>query len=87
MGDWQPIETCPENTLVLVWCEWDESEPVHVDKFHWTERSEWETVSESSGKSGARRQVRQETVTREREWDHGGSYQHWMPLPEPPARS
>lgn len=84
MSDWRPIETCPENTSVLVWCEWDEDERVHVDKFRWIERSEWETVSETAGKSGSRRQIRQEIITREREWSRGGSYRHWMPIPEAP---
>ena len=83
-GTWQPIETCPENVLVLLWRGWDEC-LVAVDRFRWVEYSEWETVSESSGKSGARRQIRQETIKREREWDQGGMPEYWMPLPEPPS--
>jgi len=84
MAEWQPIETCPENTKVLVWSEWDEDERVLVDKFRWVEISKWEIVSETSGRSGARRQTRQETITREREWNRGGSYRYWMPLPDAP---
>lgn len=86
MTEWQPIETCPENTWVLVWAPWrEEYSGIGIGKFQWLERSEWETVSESSGKSGARRQVRQEHITKEREWD-GDSGDYWMPLPAPPSR-
>jgi hypothetical protein len=83
MSNWQPIETCPENTLVLLWRGWDEC-PVAVDKFEWVEYSEWETVSETSGKSEARRQIRQETIIRKREWYQGGTPEYWMPLPDAP---
>lgn len=83
---WQPIETCPENTFVLVWRGWDD-QPASVSKFKWVEYSEWETVSESSGKSGTRRQTRQEKLIREREWEDGGSPEYWTPLPDPPPRT
>lgn len=92
MSTWQPIETCPENTWVLVHEEWNNPD-VAVSKFAWKSFSEWETVSESSGASGARRQIRQEKVFKNRVWDNGigemgdGGYHYWMPLPEPPVRA
>jgi hypothetical protein len=86
MGEWQPIETCPENTWVLTYAEWRDAPQIEIGKFRWIENSEWETVSESSGASGARRQIRQEKITREREGECGGyGGDYWMPLPAPPA--
>lgn len=88
MSEWQPIETCPENTWVLLPAEWD-SPPINISKFRWVEFSEWETIHESAGASGARRQTRQETKTKRRVWDNGigehnmgSDYSRWMPLPE-----
>lgn len=89
MSEWQPIETCPENTWVLLAEPWSDPR-VAISKFAWKTFSEWETVSESSGASGARRQTRQEKITRGRVWENGvgelgsGDYEFWMPLPEEP---
>lgn len=80
MSEWQPIETCPENTWVLVHARWMDAPNIKISKFRWVRYSQWETVSESSGASGARRQTRQERITKEREWE-AGSGDYWMPLP------
>ena len=82
---WQPIETCPENTWVLVFAPWGDPPQIEASKFNWVTEREWETVSESSGTSGARREVREEKITRAREWESGTNlYDWWMPLPAPP---
>lgn len=83
---WEPIATCPENTWVLLYAPWSDAPYISVGKFHWVKFSEWETVSESSGASGARRQIRQEKITQEQEWEPGGGWggDYWMPLPGPP---
>ena len=85
MAEWQPIETCPENTWVLCWASWETEPPIAACRFRWRQCSEWETVKESSEASGARRQIRQEKITREREWEGafwGGDF--WMPMPDAP---
>jgi hypothetical protein len=88
MSKWQPVELCPENTWVLIYVDWDDEHPYRVGKFQWVTDSSWETVSESSGASGARRQVRQEKIERFRQWDDGTSGPYpWMPLPEPPLKT
>lgn len=80
---WRPIETCPEKTPVLTYASWGDYPYVYVSEFRWKETTEWETISESSGASGCRRQIRQEKKTRDREWTGwGGDF--WMPLPDPP---
>lgn len=86
MSKWQPIETCPENTWVLIWRSWEDFPGMKVERFQWRTYSDWETVSESSGESGVRRQIREEKILREMEWEDGatGTDGFWMPLPEPP---
>jgi hypothetical protein len=85
MSEWQPIETCGELRLVLTYADWD-SPHYRVGSFEWHSRSEWDVTNETSDPSGARRQIRQETVRRYRLWDNGAEdgYNHWMPLPAPP---
>jgi hypothetical protein len=88
---WQTIDTCPENTWVLLAEPWAEAPSMAISKFRWEKRSAWEIVNESSGASGARRQTRQEKIATHRVWDNGlgqlgdGDYKHWMPLPEMPS--
>lgn len=67
---WQPIETAPEKTLVLVYGEWDGelhggdgTKEVHKARFEW---GEWWI----DGGEYYASHVRNPT--------------HWMPLPEPP---
>lgn len=81
---WRPIETCPENTFVLTFATWGDFPYIFVSKFRWYETSEWETISESSGASGARRQIRQEKKTKVRDWGHSYGGDYWMPLPDGP---
>jgi hypothetical protein len=84
MGEWQRIETAPENTWVLVWCPWmGESEQILLDKYRWVNRETNEVESESRNARG-RRVILQYTSKRERSWEHGAHPEWWMPLPVPP---
>lgn len=86
MTDWQPIETCPENTWVLVGRSWAEPpEHVCVDKFRWVVEIERTVESETRNAKGARKVI-QEHERQVREWDSGGQPDYWMPLPAPPLR-
>jgi hypothetical protein len=82
LSGWQPIETCPENTWVLLYAPW-EDQPYKVGKFMWSTSHGWEVESETQHASG-KRQVRRERIERFREWDYD-SGDFWMPLPAAPA--
>jgi hypothetical protein len=83
MTDWMPIETCPEDTWVLVGRSWaDPPDHVAVDKFRWVTEIEEEVESESTNAKGRRRIV-QEHHKRVRQWDSGGAPDYWMALPPP----
>lgn len=84
MTEWKPIETCPENTWVLVAYPWmDSSEDIAVDRFRWITVIEEEIESEQRNAKG-RRRVIQEREEKVREWTHGASPDWWMPKPEVP---
>ena len=84
MSEWRPIETCPENTWVLVGRTWAEPpEDVSVDRFQWATEIEEEVESESSNAKG-RRKIIQEHHRRVRRWESGGAPDLWMPKPELP---
>jgi hypothetical protein len=84
MFEWQQIETCPENTWVLVGRTWAEPpEDVCVDRFHWVVEIEEEIESESRNAKGKRRIV-QQYEKRIRKWESGGAPDLWMPKPEVP---
>lgn len=85
MGDWQPIEVCPENTWVLLHAEWEDTK-CKIGKFRWERRARWSIESISVAASGARREIRQEKISAHRVWDDGcvDGYTLWHPLPELP---
>ena len=77
--EWQPIETAPENTYILVWKPYLEPNVVEVDRFRWVELSEDEFVRQRGNEKTYR------TVTRrDREWEKSGG-DWWMPIPAPPS--
>jgi hypothetical protein len=82
MSEWQPIETCPENTWVLTYASWGDPPYVFISKFRWVELQEWVTESETVN-AGGRRKIVQEKILKERQWEGwGGDF--WMPIPAPP---
>lgn len=81
--DWQPIETCPENTRVLLYSPY--YAPHHcVGAFVWRERADDVLVSEKGN-----RRTYETIVTRERDWLDTLNYSvtHWQPLPAPPKEA
>lgn len=78
MSEWNPIETAPENTDVLV-VRGDKNHDYGVDRFEWKTRSEERLVREQ----GNRRTYETEEW-KEQEWSNGWGWTHWMPLPAPP---
>lgn len=77
--EWQPIETAPENTYILVWKPYlGVGELVALDRFKWVEVSEDQLVRQRGDETTYRTVKR-----REREWEvSGGDW--WMPCPAPP---
>jgi hypothetical protein len=82
--EWQPIETAPENTDILCWSSYNDSDPFHVDRFRWVTEIETEVESETRNAKG-RRRIIQEREERKREWHRHYGAEYWMPLPAPPA--
>jgi hypothetical protein len=77
--EWQPIETAPENTYILVWKPYlSEDERICLDRFKWVTHREDELVRER-GNERTYRTVEK----REREWESSGA-EWWMPQPAPP---
>ena len=87
MSEWQPIETAPENVLILVFAPIGDGEII-IDKFRWVEYYEDTVESVSHHKDGSRRRIITETKVRERDWDSGAGLHatHWLPLPAPPEK-
>ena len=81
MSEWQPIETCPENTWVMVYAPW-EDQSYRISKFRWGTVHKWEVVSETTHASGKRR-ISEERHEKFRDWD-GSAGDWWVPLPEAP---
>jgi len=73
---WQPIETCPENTWVLVYAPASNKPYIHSCCFKWVENEQWDNVD---------KETKKKRIYRERQW-MGGSWggDYWMPLPSPP---
>lgn len=84
MSGWEPIETAPENTDILVWSSHNETDPYFVDRFVWVVDIHEEVQSETRNAKG-RRRVIQEREERRREWERSWGAEYWMPLPAPPA--
>ena len=82
MTAWRDIASAPENQDLLLFCEYAETQ-IFVGQFRWIDEITDELVSESIGKSGARRKIYQEHIERKQEWD-GYTPSHWLPLPAPP---
>lgn len=81
---WRLIETLPENTLALLYAEYEPR--ICIGSFRWKEIVEDELISDHPNAKGGRRKVFQEKVTREREWDaENWGATHWRPLPSPPG--
>lgn len=80
---WQPIDTAPEKTRLLLYNDVDNE--IWVGSFHWIEMVRDEVVSEKRTAHG-KRMVVDQRVEREREWEGDGwGASHWMPLPPPPS--
>jgi hypothetical protein len=78
--EWQPIETAPEDTYILVWKDYlDENERIAIDRFKWVTREEEVFVRET----GNGERVYRTDKRREREWEVSGA-EWWMPVPAPP---
>jgi hypothetical protein len=71
MTDWQPIETAPVNTDVLIWDSWDVC-MARKGKKGWL----------AMGCDGPAIKSQGDTWT---DYQEPGFPTHWMPLPLPPA--
>jgi predicted DNA-binding transcriptional regulator YafY len=80
VSEWQPIETCPENETVLVYCEaWDEErDPVRQCVIS---RMAGERLWDFTG--GFDHWFDRDLM----EDGENGIPTHWMPMPAPPSES
>lgn len=82
MSEWQPIETVPEATWVLVYAPWHGDCPVYVGYVTYSTEKEDVLVAEKGN-----RRTYETRDKRVEEWLGGGwGGTHWMPLPSPPQQ-
>lgn len=87
MTEWQPIETAPENTDILVYSDWRDECRYSVDHFRWRTTVHEDVESETRNAKG-RRKIIQEREERDREWNRDGwGATHWMALPAAPLNT
>jgi hypothetical protein len=83
---WESIETLEPNVTVLVWRPYEtDGKQFAIDSFRWRETYGWDVKSETRNAKGIR-QIRQQKIERDREWNQDGwGATHWSPLPDPPV--